>query len=484
MARTSTAKKSGRPLATKREVAGILNRRMRRLVSEPSRKSLRTKSKRYQFPKKFMWGSASASHQVAGSGRKNSNWGCFEESGGRTEFLLDTGVPENRIHEFIAGDACQFESRFRSDFALLKSLGHNTVRFSINWATIEPHKGVYDKKVLENYRAMIKCARENGLKVVLTLYHWTHAMWFEEAGGWTLPNAAGLFLKMVKVALPYLKGVKIFTTLNEPNVYTLFSYRWKEWPPGMGTDEAHDLAATQLLAAHRLVYRHIKKHMPKAIVGVAMAVNWNESNDPKKKFEEDKFFTNWLIVWKVEGVLDIIGIQTYMHSYWDTENEANNRFGWDGHDKCTPDKPVQSDMIGVKHEHWGMCPEAIYHTVKEVWERFKIPVMVTEHGHSIAELEDHKRCWYLWESIGWLEKAMQEGVKLIGYLHWSTMDNFEWLYGWRSKFGLIHIDLETQKRTPRKSAYLYRCIIKARGRDKKTMYRYSGLIKHPHAHAA
>lgn len=486
---------------TQRTHAMIMNARMRRLVSPGAesrkhalettalpraRRTVRSSHARtghhrlkygYKFPKNFLWGSASASHQVDGS--PNSNWGCWETSRERRAQLIADGVLEDKINEFIAGRACEFESRFREDFKLLKALGHNTVRFSINWATIEPEFGKIDYKVLENYRAMIKAARACGLKVVLTLYHWTHAMWFERAGGWTQFDAAEQFIDMLDVALPYLRGAKIFTTLNEPNVYLLFSYRWTEWPPGMGSDEAHDLAMAQILRAHTLAYKLIKKHIPKALVGVAMAISWNESNDPEKKAQEDLFHTSWLDVWAAEGLLDFIGVQTYMHSYWDTNNESKNRFGWDGHDPCT-DHPVQSNMKGVKQEHWGMCPEAIYHTVKETWQRYKVAVMVTEHGHAVTPIIDHDRCWYLWESVGWLEKVMQEDILLIGYLHWSTMDNFEWKYGFGPTFGLIHVDRATQKRTPRKSAYLYRSIIKARGRTAQIRYRYRDLVRHPH----
>ena len=429
-----------------------------------------------RFPQDFLWGAATADYQV--SGGSVGNWADWEKSKPRLRQLIADGVNPKRLREFIAGDACEFNKRYPQDLSMARAFGHNAIRFSIDWARVETTQGVFDKAVLNNYRAMCDTARSMGLEPIVTLYHWTHPRWFEKAGGWTQDDAAEQFWRFVSTVLPYLGPIKYFTVLNEPNVYATFSYRWDMWPPQMASEGAYWASFRQLLQGYRLSHIEIKKVLPAAQVGIAMAINWNDSDDPAQKLHEDRFHTDWLDQLHNAGLLDFIGIQTYMHSYWCTKDPSKNKFGWEGHDRCT-DHPVQSDMIGAKHEHWGMCPEAIYRTVTETYNRYRIPVMVTEHGHAIPEMVDHRRCWYLWESIGWLEKAIAEGVPLIGYLHWSLLDNFEWKYGWGPQFGLFHVDRTTQKRTPRFSAVMYRDIIYASGRTNEIAMRYSSVITRP-----
>ncbi len=417
-----------------------------------------------------------AEYQV--SGGKQGNWPDWERSKPRLRQLLQDGVEPKRLREFIAGDACKFNEHYKQDFSMAHAFGHNAIRFSIDWLRIEPEQGVYDEAELNRYRDMCNTARSMGLVPIITLYHWTHPRWFERAGGWTQSDAAEQFARLVQKVLPYLGAIKYFTVLNEPNVYATFSYRWDMWPPQMASEGAYWEAFRQLQGAYRASHALIKELLPEAQVGIAMAINWNASNDPAQKAQEDKFHTDWIDPLHAAGLVDFVGIQTYMHSYWDTNDPSKNRFGWEGHDPCT-DHPVRSDMIGAKHEHWGMCPQAIYRTVTETYARYKVPVMVTEHGHAISDMLDHRRCWYLWESVGWLEKAVREGVPLIGYLHWSLMDNFEWKYGFGPTFGLFMVDRTTQKRHPRFSAVLYRDIIYANGRTLELAGRYASVISRP-----
>jgi beta-glucosidase len=407
-------------------------------------------------------GSATASHQVHGS--PNSNWDNFERSKKRTDELLAMGKDPK---DFIAGHACEFESRYYSDFRLAQTIGHNAIRFSINWATVEPNQGKFDTGVLANYQRMVERAIDSGLEPVITLYHWTHPAWFEQMGGWKHPDAPSLFGRFVAETLKFIGSqVRWYTVLNEPNCYSTFGYRWGIWPPQEQNEEVYTLVVRHLAAAHRQAYALIKRQKPYAEVGIGQAVGWQTTNNPAKRKESDEW--NYGFVDALKPYLDFIGLQLYFHF----DDKAS---GLEGKDACT-DHPVVSD-IG-----WAMCPRALYEVLKEFATRYPgVRLMVTEHGHADRDMDDNRRCWYIWESLKWLSKGIDEGVPLIGYLHWSLLRNFEWAYGWDPDFGLIHVDLVSQKRTVRTSALLLRDIYNAGALTEEIAKKYAHVIKHPHS---
>ena len=207
-----------------------------------------------RFPSAFLWGGATSSHQVHGS--PGSNWDNFERSDERTQQLLKDG---NNPAEFIAGSACEFELRYQSDFKLAKDLGHTAVRFSINWATVEPYPGKFDTKVLERYQRVVEMARFYKLEPIITLYHWTHSGSFEKDGSWRQYVAPQLFERFVDITLCYIGDrVTYYTVLNEPTVYSNFSFRWGLWPPQEATEEGYTHVVHNLAEAHRRAYVLIK----------------------------------------------------------------------------------------------------------------------------------------------------------------------------------------------------------------------------------
>ncbi len=421
------------------------------------------------FPAAFLWGGATAPHQVEGS--PNSNWGRWERSGARIKELKDQG---KNPADFISGPACEFDTRYPQDFALAKTLGHNAIRFGPSWAAIEPREGTFNTQVLARYRDMLLCARASGLEPVFTLYHWVHPGWLENAGGWKRPDAPKLFERFVATLIEYVGDhVTYYTVINEPNVYGTFSFRWGIWPPKECGETGYRDVINNLAEGHRLAHALIKQANPKALVGIAQNIGWHESTNPAIKAEKDMW--NYEFVDAILPHLDFIGINLYMHSAFNPGEAIQD--GAQGCDPCTA-HPVVSDF---PPKGWGMCPRAIYEVIKEFSARYpRMPLMVTEHGHAVHEMEDRRRCWYLWESLKWIHKAVEEGVDLRGYLHWSLMDNFEWAEGYAPQFGLIHIDRKTQERKPRESAFLFRDIIAASGLTQDTAEKYRGLIKHPH----
>ncbi|MDR3570990.1 MAG: family 1 glycosylhydrolase [Candidatus Pacebacteria bacterium] len=422
------------------------------------------------FPKDFLFGTATSAHQVQGS--PLSNWGTWEVSSDRKEALAEAGkLSAHGYDNFVAGHACKFEERYPIFFEIAKVYEHNAIRFSINWATVEPQAGEFNGAVIDRYVAMINSALALGLQPIITFYHWTHPMWFEKIGAWRCEDSPVLFGIFVARMMSRI-GTKVmyYTPLNEPNVYAHFSYRWGLWPPQTASEVSYRVVAHNLRAAHKVAYQAIKDRNPHALIGIGQSCSWNSADSASLQSERDHWHTDDLD--ELEPYLDFIGVQTYMHSHYHADGTV--QAGWEGRDPCSSHEVV-SDL------NWGMCPRSIYEVVKSTWNRYHKPIMITEHGHAVREVEDHRRCWYLWKSMGWIERAIQEGIPLMGYLHWSLLDNFEWECGWWPKFGLIEFDHTIGIGRPRRSAELYRDIILAGGTHPTIAKRYSDVIRHPHA---
>jgi len=411
------------------------------------------------------WGSASSGYQVEGG--LNSNWTNDELA--RAAQLWQGGKNPD---DYICGIACQFDTRYPDDMLMAKGLGHNAIRFGIGWDKVEPMQGIFDEEVLTRVEDMVSFAQGIGLeKIVFNFYHWTHPMWFEESGGWKRDDAPELFAKFVdRVHQRVYKYVDTYTVINEPNVYANFSYRWGIWPPHEEDEAGYQKAIENIARGHELACKLIKRWNIHAKIGIAQAAAWKTSDDPTIKAEMDKW--NFDFTDRIRDSLDFVGINVYFDEHHPKGGPDQN--GFEGKDACT-DHPVVSDM------NWAMCPRALYEVAKEFHCRYSLPMMVTEHGHAVGEFYDDRRCWYIWESLKWLHKlTVEDKIPLIGYLHWSLLDNFEWAYGWGPKFGLIHVDRATQKRTPRASAHLLRDIIAAGALTQEIADKYKDVIKHPH----
>lgn len=430
-----------------------------------------------RLPEGFMLGTASAAAQVQGS--PGSNWDVWSRSEKHQQALMDGKIEEARgkvsrahLGEFTPGVAAQFEERHESDMRLMKSLGHNTIRFSVDWATIEPEDGMFNEAILERYRRMCNFARSIGLKPAITLYHWTHRNGFE----WYQPHAPRRYVRFIRKTIPYLGDIELIFTFNEPPVYLSFSYRWGMWPPQLHENndpEAYVMARKHMIEAHNLGFEVIRELLPNCKIAVAQSAGWNTADDPNVKAHEDMWQYDFLDA--VEGRFDFVGYQPYMHNHFPAGAEPMH--GWKGCDTCEGDRPVVSDM------NWGMCPRIHYGIGKELFERYGKPIAITESGHAVREIVDHRRGWYIWETFGQMQKLVSEGIPLIGYYHWSTLDNFEWKYGFWPQFGLVHVNRQTQRRTVRASAELYRRLIEARGQTEEIARDFADLIRHPHAHA-
>ncbi len=408
------------------------------------------------FPSGFLWGAATAAHQVEGG--NYNDWSVWEEknaerlaknAGKKYKNVLLT--EQNKIQamqprNYISGLACNHYRLYNEDFDLVQTLGIKAYRFSVEWSRVEPEEGKFSTEVLEHYKQVITALRRRGIEPFVTLWHWTLPVWLADEGGWQYSRAIACFTRFVHKVVDYLgESVNFWITLNEPQVYVGMPY-FIDQPPTVKKGIISYLRNRhQLILAHKAAYQAIKKISPQAQVGIA---NHSAYFEGYKHTFLNRVIVRMVAWWanryflnRIRRYQDFIGLNYYFHQRMDGLK-------------------VKNENKKVSDLGWELFPEGLYHVVKEL-QGFHKPVYITEHG--LADGGDKHRSWYLRESLMFLRQAMDEGVDVRGYFHWSLLDNFEWADGFWPRFGLVGIDYTTQTRTPRPSAQAYARIIKNNG---------------------
>ena len=392
------------------------------------------------FPKDFLWGTATAAHQVEGN-NTNSDWWKWEQSKDyKTGKNKLTGQDQKWPLE-PSGDACDSYNRYEEDFDLCKQMNNNAVRFSVEWARLEPEEGKFSDKEFDHYKKVIAAAKKRGLKVFLTLHHFTNPQWFAEKGSWAKKSNIKYFTRYAKkCAEEFGETVEVYLTINEPQVYALESYYVGEWYPGEKSFIKSTQVQFNLIKAHKEAYKAIKSVDSHYIVGIVQHVVWNETTSKFYAFWDHlytdlmNYFSSTFILAPLRKHMDVIGI-----NYYFTGRRKNfksvNKNDW------------TSDM------NWWIYPDGLFNILMRL-KKYKIPVYVTENG--IADENDKHRERFLNEMIFACDRAIHGGVDLRGYFYWSLLDNYEWHQGYWPKFGLVEIDRKNNlERKPRKSFYYY-----------------------------
>lgn len=408
-----------------------------------------------KFPEKFYFGAATSSYQV--EGHNHNDWSEWEKQNANhlareahkhfahlSSWQFTQAAAENPKN-YISGLACDHYHRFREDFDIAKSLGHNTHRFSIEWSRIEPSEGKFDENEIEHYRQVILALRERGMEPFVTLWHWTLPVWLTEKGGVESQNFSKYFTRYAKyIVSQYKDSVKFWITLNEPTSIIGAGYITGMWPPQKKSFFAAWRVYHILAQAHNQAFDVIHQIQPEAQVGFA---NILQSFVPyRKKSLIDqvsvriaKFFTNEYMLRLTRGRHDFLTVQYYFHSRLKFIRRTHNK------------DHSENDM------GWEIYPEGIYHVIKDL-TRYNLPIYVTENG--LADADDTKRADFIRDHLQWIHKSIQDGADVRGYFYWSLLDNFEWDKGFWPRFGLVEVDYKTQKRTIRPSAYEYAKIAK------------------------
>lgn len=405
--------------------------------------------KRSDFPDDFLWGASTASHQVEG-GLVNQ-WSVWElahaSERAKTaerrlgwmaswpEVKAQAETPEN----YVSGKAVDHYNQYPQDFKIIKAMGLNSFRFGIEWARLEPLEGQWDTAAVKHYKEYIAALKAQGIEPVLNIWHWTVPVWFAQKGGFAKKSNLKYFDRFVQlIADEFCEVLRYIITLNEVNNYTYFGYINGDWPPGHRNDVRQFITTNlALVQAHKRAYRILKRAHPKLQIGLAPNLSNNLPKNPASFIDRlagkvADHFWNYLFLDRVRNQCDFTGFNYYFTNEMTIKGVDN------------PKSPT-NDM------GWYVHPEGVRRLLGQMYGRYGKPIIITENG--IADASDSQRQAWLETTIEAMHGARQDGVQLIGYLHWSLLDNFEWAEGWWPKFGLIAVDREDGfRRSPRNSA--------------------------------
>jgi beta-glucosidase len=373
------------------------------------------------FPDAFLWGTATAAHQVEG-GNWNNDWWAFEHTPGSAAVEP-------------SGDACDHFWRYPADIALLAGLGFGAYRFSLEWSRIEPEDGEWSTAALDHYARMIAACRDQGLLPVVTFHHFTTPRWAVADGGWEDPAIVDRFARYCEWAVAHLGAeIGMACTINEPNIVSLMGYLSGVFPPGKQDLGAMGAANEHLKAAHRRGYDAIKAGPGDFPVGSCVAMgDWWAPPGAEETLANVRHMHEGQHLEAARGD-DFIGVQAYSR----TRLDANGM-------PLGPEDGVEALDMG--YEYW---PQALEVAIRYAAEVTGSPVYVTENG--IGTTDDAQRVRYVTDALGGLGRCLDDGIDVRGYFYWSLLDNFEWALGYRPRFGLVDVDRATQARTPKPSA--------------------------------
>jgi beta-glucosidase len=415
-----------------------------------------------RFPDKFLWGTATAAHQVEGGNHAN-DWWAWEQ------------VPGHIKNGDRSDPACEHFVRYAGDFDLLRSLHQNAHRLSLEWSRIEPAPGEFSSAALEHYRDVLQALRDRGMEPLVTLHHFTNPTWIAEAGGWEAPQTAEYFARFAqRVAGEIGDLARYWITINEPTVIAYQGYIKGDWPPGKRDLGAATRVLVNLLRGHWLAYERIKSRHSEHQVGLAHHLRVFDPARPLMPQDRvvaaafTRVFNETMLRSLRRGSLvfpltragnasgprrsqDFIGVNYYTRELVKFNHRYRAElFG----ERILPAAAARSDLS------WELYPDGLYRTLLSL-RREQLPIYVTENG--IADRRDAMRPEFLLTHVDAMRRAIEAGAPVRGYFHWTCFDNFEWAEGYSAKFGLIACDPLTQERRVRASGRLYAEICRSNG---------------------
>jgi beta-glucosidase len=409
----------------------------------------------YVFPNGFLWGSATASHQVEGQ-NKNNNWSYWEEQ-------------EGKIHQGQkAGLACDWwGGRWREDFDRAAQSGQNAHRLSVEWSRIQPAQDRWDENALDYYREIIRGLVERKMTPMVTLHHFSDPIWIMQQGGWENDQVVLWFETYTQKVVEALKEyVTLWVTINEPNVYTHGGYLGGMFPPGKNDMKAAYNVMRNMVKGHAAAYHAIKKIQPQARVGLAhhyrrfepaqaaspadrwmasfLSRNFNEGFPNAVQTGRINFALRKETIPQAANTQDFFGLNYYTREYIAFKPLAFKSMFYKGF--FDPASPLsENGFIALE-------PKGFYQALKWSYS-FNKPILITENG--VEDSTNTLRTRYLYEHLHQMWRGINYTWPIKGYFHWSLVDNFEWERGWSQRFGLWGLDVETQARLHRPAVDAY-----------------------------
>ena len=407
-----------------------------------------------QFPADFVFGSATAAHQVEGNNVHNDWWA--HEHAPHTNAVEPSGI------------ACDHYHRFTDDFRLLHALGQRAHRLSIEWSRIEPEEGQIQRGEIDHYYAVLDALRGLDIEPWVTLHHFTSPVWFARRGGFARAENIEAFRRFVeRVAKEYGDLVQRWCTINEPTVVAELGHRFGYFPPRLSDAAVAADVLCNLFRAHAAVAEALRQHARLApFIGITLAVQAVEPYRPDSPADRELAVrrdaeTNGVSfdalrsgvfsypgrapveIPGLKAASDFVGVQYYSRVRYDAETGG----------PAVPDNTRQ-----LSHMAWEVYPEGFGPLLQRA-AATGLPVYVTENG--MACDDDRIRVRYIADHLAVVDQVRRAGAELRGYFYWSAMDNFEWNFGYGPKFGLIAVDRTTLTRAPRPSAYFFGEIARA-----------------------
>jgi len=412
------------------------------------------------FPKGFLWGVGTSAYQVEGNSF-NTQWHEFERAGG-----IRTGES--------SGKACNWWYEAEKDFDIAQSMGLNSLRLSVSWARIEPEEGIFNPEAIERYRQMLAALIERGIRPIVCLHHFAHPVWFEKKGAFLSRDCVADFSRYVKFTVAELSDhCSDWLTFNEPNIYGIEGYVDGDHPPaehdhliryfkvvgnmglchGSAYHIIHNLQrhASVSFANHFLIFTAVKTHyFDRLAASVAkdsfnnIFVNMVTGRQSPPFSGIDKRLDEIKDTWDYVGV-NIYGGVDVSFDITKPKTAFVRR--------TAPPRGRTGDVLPNGVPMFGeIYPQGIKIVVERL-AKYGKPFFILENG--VPDRDDKLRPWVIATAVKTMYDLIQQGHNILGYHHWSLVDNFEWAWGYAMKFGLVAVDPVTQERKSRPSAAFY-----------------------------
>jgi len=375
------------------------------------------------FPDSFTWGASTSAHQTEG-GNTGSDWWLLEHAEG--SFVAEP-----------SGDACDSLHRYAEDISLLAGAGLTAYRFSVEWARVEPAPGEFSRAALDHYQRMVDACLALGVEPIVTLHHFTNPQWMRELGGWSTAESAERFERYVERVLDRLDGVRRVCTINEPNMIAT-------WSGALHTASSHGQPSPNAVLSEVLIQAHHRAvdvahaHGLEAGLTLAMTAYTTDGSEVAEHVVAEFRAADEDVFVHAASSGDFLGVQAYSRRFATADGILPQGHDLDG-------AAAHQTLTG-----WNYYPPAIGACLRRAHELAPaLPLLVTENG--IATADDDERISYTAEALRSVQEALQDGLPVTGYLHWSLLDNFEWMHGYGPTFGLVSVDRETFARTPKPS---------------------------------
>ncbi len=445
------------------------------------------------FSKDFIWGAAAAAYQVEGAynedGKGLNIWDVYAGYKGNVKFNENGKI------------ACDHYHRMKEDVALMKEMGLQAYRFSINWARVIPDGvGAVNTKGLQFYSDLVDELLKNGIEPIVTLYHWEYPYALHKKGAWKNDESPEWFLEYTKVVVDALSDrVQYWITINEPQCVMGCGYYTGIHAPFEHAQPIDLLRiGRNVLLSHGKSARYIRQNAKKKpYIGFSpIGPVFIPENDSKEAIEEAKkktfsthgeVFCFSISYWSdpvflghyPQEIYDDYGdmVPEFTEEEWAFVTEPLDFYGtniyYSDSDRSGYGYP-ENRYQGKAHTHidWPVTPEVLYWSPKFLYERYGLPIFITENGMAEhdwvcldGKVHDTYRIDYTHRYLKEYKKACDEGVPLMGYMHWSVMDNFEWGEGYDPRFGLVYVDYQTQERIMKDSAYWYKEVMESNGEN-------------------